>query len=460
MQHVAHQVDTSSTDFDTLIVGAGTAGLTAARLLAGAGRRVAVLEARDRIGGRLVTSRDNETILDLGASWIHGVRNNPLADAVAAFGMRTTEFTVGSYQPDGRPIAYYSPTGVRLTGSESRHFASDIHFFDDRLAAIVDKSEPGTSFGYAVEATMAQMNWDHARAERVREFLRHRAEEQLGVWIDDLDAHGLDDDAIDGDEVVFPDGYDNLAVNLAHGLDIRLSHVVTRIAWSVTGVTVETELGRFSAASIVVTVPIGVLKSPGLVFDPPLPEPLAGAVQRLGMNAFEKVFLQFPQRFWDDDVYAIRRQGDAGRWWHSWYDVSSSAGTPTLLTFAAGPCATETRTWSDARIADSILDALRGLYGHRVPSPDRVVVTRWQDDPFARGSYSFMSVGSAPADHDDLATPVDGVLHIAGEATWTDDPSTVTAAFRSGHRAAERVLGRTVAFTELWDGGMPPSVDT
>lgn len=460
VQHVAHHVDTSSTDFDTLIVGAGTAGLTAARILAGAGRRVVVLEARNRIGGRLVTSREKGRILDLGASWIHGVTNNPLADAVAAFGIRTMEFTVGSYQPDGRPIAYYSPNGVRLTENESLHFASDIHSFDIRLAATVDASGPGTSFGDAVEATMTQMNWDDARAERVREYLRHRAEEQLGVWIDDLDAHGLDDDAIDGDEVVFPDGYDTLAVDLAHGLDIRLSHVVTRVEWSSRGVAVETERGRFSAARIVVTVPVGVLKSPELVFDPPLPEPVSGAAQRLKMNAFEKVFLQFSHRFWDDDVYVVRQQGEAGRWWHSWYDVSSAAGSPTLLTFAAGPCATETRPWSDARIADSVLDALRGLYGDRVLSPDRVVVTRWQDDPFSRGSYSYMSVGSAPADHDDLATPVDGVLHIAGEATWSDDPSTVTAAFRSGHRAAERILGRTVAFAELWNGVPTKNVDS
>jgi monoamine oxidase len=438
------------TDFDTLIVGAGIAGLTAGRILTGDGQRVAILEARDRLGGRVWTSRADGEVIDYGASWIHGVDGNPVADAVKAFGMRTLEFTVGSYQPDGRPIAYYSPTGSRLSDEAAQRFSSDIHSFSDRLAATIAASEPNASFGEAVESTLAQLKWDADRTMRVREFLQHRAEEQLGVWMDDLDAHGLDDDAIEGDEVVFPDGYDELARHLAEGLDVRLEHGVTRVQWSPTGVTVETDQGRFSADRVVITVPIGVLKSREFVLDPPLPEPLSGALDRLEMNAFEKVVLRFPQKFWDDDVYAIRQQGEAGRWWHSWYDMTALSGSPTLLTFAAGPCATATREWPDSQIADSVLDALRGLYGDRVLQPDAVHVTRWQDDPFTRGSYSYMTVGSDRLDHDVLSTPIDGVLHLAGEATWTDDPATVTGALKSGHRAAEQILGRAVPFTAIW----------
>ena len=71
-------------------------------------------------------------------------------------------------------------------------------------------------------------------------------------------------------------------------------------------------------------------------------------------------------------------------------------------------------------------------------------ITAWQDDPFARGSYAYMTVGSTTADHDDLATPVGGVLHLAGEATWTDDPATVPAALYSGHRAASNILQRDI----------------
>jgi monoamine oxidase len=79
-----------------------------------------------------------------------------------------------------------------------------------------------------------------------------------------------------------------------------------------------------------------------------------------------------------------------------------------------------------------------------------VHITDWQDDPFAHGSYAYMKVGSTTGDHDALATPVGGVLHLAGEATWTDDPATVTAAMCSGHRAAQNILQREIAIDEVW----------
>ena len=77
-----------------------------------------------------------------------------------------------------------------------------------------------------------------------------------------------------------------------------------------------------SAGSAVVTVPVGVLHGDDFVIEPPLPEPVASALGRLEMNAFEKVFLRFPTKFWDEDVYAIRQQGPEGAWWHSWYDLT------------------------------------------------------------------------------------------------------------------------------------------
>lgn len=436
-------------NFDTVVIGAGVSGLTAARLLAQAGQRVVVLEARDRIGGRTWTERSDGSITDRGASWIHGVTDNPLAAVVSAFGLRTIEFTVGSYQPDGRPIAYYSPNGQRLSEADVDSFANDVREADRHLADTIAKSEVGSSYQDAIEATLIGLSWDADRAERVREFLLHRSEEQYGVHASLLDAHGLDDDTVDGDEVVFPDGFDQLALRLAEGLDVRLEHPVTRVAWSSDGATVSGDGGDFTAAQVVVTVPIGVLKSGTLWFDPALPEWLTNVIAGFEMNAFEKVFLRFPTKFWDEDVYAVRQQGAAGEWWHSWYDLTALHGEPTLLTFAAGPSALETRGWSDERIAESVMDALRGLYGQRVERPSQVLVTRWQDEEYSRGSYAFMKPGSRTEDHDLLATPVEGVLHFAGEATWTEDPATVTAALRSGHRAAGNILGRELSFDGL-----------
>ncbi|WP_439592430.1 flavin monoamine oxidase family protein [Microbacterium sp.] len=436
--------------FDTIVIGAGVSGLTAARLLAKEGRRVVVLEARDRTGGRVHTDRTDGRITDFGASWIHGITDSPVYAAARAFGMRTVEFTVGGYQPDSRPIAYYGPDGVRLTDAEARASIADIHAVDATLLEVVADSAPDASYLDVTDEAVARQGWDAERAERVREYMQHRSEEQYGAWIADLAAHGLDDDSIDGDEVVFPDGYDRLPTHLAEGLDVRLEHVVSRVAWSGDGVVVTTDRGEFAAADAVVTVPVGVLQSSDFVIDPPLPEPNASALGRLTMNAFEKVFLRFDEKFWDDGVYAIRQQGPEGVWWHSWYDLTALHGTPTLLTFAAGPAAIATRSWAPDRVVDSVLTQLRRLYRDAVPQPTHVDITHWQDDPFSHGSYAYMTVGSTTDDHEVIATPVGDVLHLAGEATWTDDPATVTAALLSGHRAAERVLGRSVAVERLW----------
>ncbi len=436
--------------FESIVIGAGVAGLTAARLLANAGRRVVVLEARDRLGGRVWTDRTDGDVTDLGASWIHGITDSPVAAAAEAFGMRTVEFTVGGYQPDSRPIAYYGPDGRRLSDAAAQRFIDDIHAVDATLLGVVAASDPNASYRDVTETAIARQGWDEDRAQRVREYMEHRSEEQYGAWIEDLAAHGLDDDIVEGDEVVFPDGYDRLPTHLAEGLDIRFEHVVTRVGWSRDGVSVTTAHGTFTGDTAVVTVPVGILRSDDFVIEPPLPEPVAGALSRLEMNAFEKIFLRFPAKFWDDGVYAIRQQGPESRWWHSWYDLTALHGTPTLLTFAAGPAATAIREWSEGEVVGSVLAQLRRLYGDRVEQPTSVSITAWQDDPLTRGSYAYMTVGSTTADHDDLATPVGGVLHIAGEATWTDDPATVTAALCSGHRAAENILQREIPIDDLW----------
>lgn len=442
--------DTASDTVDTVVVGAGVAGLTAARLLAGAGQRVVVLEARERVGGRTHSQRDADgRCLDLGASWIHGTTDSPLHDLTSALGMREVELTVGSYQAGGRPMAYFGPDGARLDEERVAAFVQDVATCDEALVAVVADAPAGATYADAVEGALTSLGWTGERASRVREFCHHRAEEQYGVAADRLDAHGLDDDQVDGDEVVFPDGYDRLAAHLAEGLDIRLGHPVEVVRWGATGVELECPDGLVHrAAQAVVTVPVGVIQEGALRFEPPLPAPVTGALEGVRMNAFEKVFLTFPTRFWDDRVVVLRRQGPAATWWHSWYDVSAAHGAPTLLTFAAGPCALAVRSWSDEQVVASVLDALRETHPD-APVPVSTRVTHWRDDPWSRGAYAYLVPGGSTRDHDALATPVAGVLHLAGEATWGDDPATVTAALLSGHRAAERVAGAALPLSDL-----------
>ncbi|HUH54089.1 MAG TPA: NAD(P)/FAD-dependent oxidoreductase [Microbacteriaceae bacterium] len=427
-------------EYDTVVVGAGICGLATAQQLQQNGLKVLVLEARDRIGGRVVSEMHDGQMTDMGASWIHGTHDSLLYETVRHFGMRELEFTVGSYQVGGRPIAYYGPCARALTPEEIKQFEDDVHHFDERLTATISQIAHMSSYSDAVEKTLLELDWNAARKERVREFMRHRTEEQYGAWIENLDAHGLDDDHFEGDEVVFPDGYAELADHLAKGLTIKLNSEVKKVEWNELGATIVSSKGTFHAKNAVVTVPVGVLQSGEVEFDPQLPEINQKALSGLQMNAFEKIFLRFNEKFWPDGFYALRRQGESAKWWHSWYDLTKLNGTPTLLTFAAGPAVKAIRSWSDQKISESVISSLREIYGESVPDPRSVTVTRWQDDRFSKGAYAYMKVGSLTRDHSDLATPIGGVLHLAGEATWEDDPATVAAALLSGRRVAERVL--------------------
>ncbi|TWV45980.1 FAD-binding protein [Streptomyces misionensis] len=440
---------------DTIVVGAGIAGITAARLLHAAGQRVVVLEARDRVGGRIWTDRTAGFPVDRGASWIHGLTGNPLTGVVAALEMETHEFTVGSFQAAGRPIADYDESRRLLDHEAARRWAGDVDTADALLERIVAASGPGESYATVAERALAATGWEPRRADRVRAFYRHRTEEQCGAEAEQVAAHALDEDAVEGDEVIFPGGYDVLPRALAQGLDVRLGRTVTAVGRTAAGVRVDTEDESFEAARAIVTVPLGVLKAGAIEFTPALPGAVAGPIARLGMGVFNKVFLQFPGRFWQDAVYAIRRHGRAGFPWHSWYDVSAVSGKPMLLTFAGGAWGREIERKTDEEVVSSVLAALREIHGDSVPEPVAHWITRWGNDPHALGSYSYVAVGSSHDDHDALAEPVDGVLHFAGEATCGREPATVHGALQSGHRAAERILGSRLCLTELTRGVTP-----
>lgn len=435
-------------DADVIVVGAGVSGLAAARALAQGGRRVVVLEARDRIGGRTWTNDALGVPVDLGASWIHGVEGNPLWALAPAFGIETVEFTVGSFQFDGRPIGWHAPSGRRLTDAEAAAFVADLHALDAALPAVVEHAPPPSTYAVAVNTVLRDLRIEGDRAARVREYTAHRSEDLCGAPVTVLDAHGLDEEHVPGDEVVFPAGYAQYAHALADGLDVRRSSVVMAVRQSADGTVVELADGTtLSAAHVVVTAPLGVLQAGAITFEPPLDPAVLDAMGRLGMGVYDKVFLRFPERFWGDD-WVVRQQGPAGVDWHSWYDMSRVSGQPVLAALVGGAGARRIESLPDALVVDEAVEALRRMFGAAVPEPDAVRITRWAADPFARGSYSYLHVGASPDDHDLLGTP-SGRVQLAGEATWGDDPATVHGALLSGLRAAGNLLGHEVTPASL-----------
>lgn len=440
-------------DVDVVVVGAGVAGLAAARALVLGGQRVVVLEARDRIGGRTWTDTALGVPVDLGASWIHGIDGNPLWALASAFGIHTVEYTVGSFQFDGRPIAWHGPSGARLSSEAAAAFVADLHVVDAALVDVVAAAPPPSTYAAAVDTVLRALRWEGDRAARIREYAAHRSEDLCGAPVTLLDAHGLDEEHVAGDEVVFPGGYGQYSAHLAEGLDVRLSSVVRAVSQSDVGAVVElTDGSTTTAAHVVVTVPLGVLQAGDVAFDPPLAAPVAGALGRLGMGVYDKVFLRFPERFWGDD-WVVRQQGPAGVDWHSWYDMSRVTGEPVIAALVGGSGARRLETLPDAAIVEEGLAALRRMHGPSVPEPEAHRITRWAADPYARGSYSYLHVGASPDDHDLLGTP-SGRVQLAGEATWGDDPATVHGALRSGLRAAGRLLG-----TEVDADSLAASVD-
>lgn len=418
-----------------VVIGAGFAGLAAARDLADAGQAVVVVEARDRIGGRVWTSRAwDDTPLDLGASWIHGSRGNPLAALASRLRVRTL---VTSYDSE---ITY--DTDGRQPGRARQAYLDDLE--DTIEDAILRARRRGGDMSVEQAVTDGVNPGGLSEADRraLHYVLNSSLEHEFGGDISELSARYFDEeDDYDGDDLLMADGYDVLAGHLASGLEIRTGHEVTHVAWGTSGVTVTTSQGVVRADRAVVTLPLGVLQRGGVVFDPPLPESKRQAINALGSGTLNKLYLRFPNAFWPRQYdwigYVSAERGHFSEWLGGF---DRYLGRPVLLAFNAGRFGEAIEGWSDEAIVRGAMDTLRTIYGRGIPEPTAHQLTRWKSDPYALGSYSFYKVGSTPASRRALAAPVGGRLFFAGEAVSLDSPSTVTGAFESGQDAAEALL--------------------
>ncbi len=414
-----------------VVIGAGLAGLSAARGLRSMGTKVIVLEARDRIGGRIWTSRAWPDLpMDLGASWIHGVKGNPmtaLADAAGAKRLSTSYNASLTLDQGGKEI-------------QSDDWLDDAEELVKRARRAADKREDDQSLAAAIEGSPDWQSADDNLRRQVRFFINSTVEQEYGGdWRDESAQYFDDSEEFSGGDTLFPDGYDQITGHLATGLDIRLKTVVTEITPQGRGILVRLADGdSLQADHVVVTVPIGVLRAGTMRFGAPLAEARQKAIDTLRMGLLNKCWLRFNTIAWPDDVDWIEWVGPKDGIWAEWVSLARAARAPVLLGFHAGAQALEMEKLDDRAMMASAHEALKAMFGTDFPAPVAAQVTRWSQDPFARGSYSFNAVGVTSNTRKALAGMDWGdKLVVAGEATSLHHFGTAHGAVMSGQAAAK-----------------------
>ncbi len=341
-----------------VVIGAGMAGLTAARALRDDRRRVVVVEGRDRIGGRIWTNRDLGPPLDLGASWIEGGGPaNPIARLAKRFGVETKV-------TDWENNVLYGPDGAEISDRSENRLNREDHAMLVAAAAEQRRRDTDSPLGDALSAAIAARTSDPSRRRDLDYEINFEIEHEYAADVDDLSLLYWDDDKeFPGPDRLFPEGYRQIVDRVGKGLDVRTEHVVRRVDYGGDGVTVTTDGGDVSGDVAIVTLPVGVLQRRVVEFAPALPDDKAQSIARLGMGLLDKCYLRFPRVFWDRDADVLNYiSADKGRW-AEWINIAKYTGEPILIGFNAATYARELEAMSDPEIVTSAMDVLRTIYG-------------------------------------------------------------------------------------------------
>lgn len=418
-------------NFHTIIIGAGAAGLAAARKLQDAGQTVCILEARDRIGGRIWTDYSfTDFPLEYGAEFIHG-EDAATHELVRLAGDKTLPAprkqglrwgTEKGAQPlDELPTPLRStlnrlsrayqqlPIKANLTADESLGDHLYRQGFSAEEVAMADVLLAQTCCAPIASLSCAdlvrEMTADHAGAEEFR---------------------------IGG-------GYAAVLNHYRRGLDIQLNTPVQQVRWHGGGVEVETTQGTVTARRCVLTVPVSVLQAGTIAFEPKLGVAKQAAIAAFRTAAATKLIYRFREPMWDENLVYCMHNGLAARWWTPGYPRPEAA---VICCFVTAARAAEIDAMPESDALNLGLIELARLLQRDDLDAACVAAKRvmWANDPYALGGYAHLPPGAAAA-RPVLAQPIEDVLFFAGEATaFETNPQTVHGALESGWRAAAEVL--------------------
>jgi monoamine oxidase len=401
---------------DVAIIGAGAAGLAAARTLEHSGRSVLILEARDRIGGRSHTlTLPHDIPFDLGCEWLHSADRNSFVPIARSLG-----HAIDTSRPRWREQTF----NLGFPPDERAQFIATLDGFYDRAEAAAQRPQDG------VASDWLQPN------SRWNPLINALSSYINGCELDQVSVHDLDAYEDSGVNWRLARGYGALIAAYGAPCRVALDTVVSLIDHSGAQVKIETSRGTLTADTVIVTVPTNLLADEAIRFAPALPHKHAAAAA-LPLGLADKVILALlgPTALpADGHLYgAIDRTGVGT------YQLRP-AGRPCITGFFGGRFARQLADVGDGALAAQAIDELVALLGsdyRKRLTP--MQATRWAHDPFARGSYSHALPGHA-GDRATLAAPVDNRLFFAGEATSPNFFSTAHGARDTGERAAKEVL--------------------
>lgn len=406
-------------EIDVAVIGAGAAGIAAARRLGEAGRvSVLVLEARDRVGGRVHTIAPAGFPLDRGAEWLHSADRNPLSPIARHLGFsvhrRPPEWTSRLSRSGETPQAEADWLATREAQGRARRQAAAAAD-DCSLASVLP---PGGRWNQLLDATSTWGNGAELDRVSVKDYVRY-------------------DDSSTNLNWRVGEGYGRLFERLAEGLPVVLETAVARIDHGGRTIRLDTGRGPVSAARVIVTVPTSMLAAEIIRFDPPLPVKLAAAAG-LPLGLADKLFISLEGELpgLGHDGFLV---GSTTRRETMSYQVRPF-DRPAIYCFFGGHFAAAMEGEGEAAMFAFAADELAGLFGNDVRrrlAP--LAATAWRRDPWARGSYSYAVPGHA-GDRAVLAAAVDDRLFFAGEACSPNFFSTAHGAYLTGLAAADAAL--------------------